>query len=105
MLAAFDSIPDSTVAVFVSERPNPKSELLERLLRTASVKRFGSWDRVGAAKYAKDRLPRLDSSGLSALLARTGYGNGNEKRPPVGDDKKLADAVERLSLAFGDAPV
>jgi DNA polymerase III delta subunit len=94
VLSVFDTIPDSTVAVFVSEEPDAKSELGKRLLSEGDVRRFDSFDAAGAEAYVRENLPGLDVAGRRELSART-----------AGNDALLTDAVERLSLAFGDKSI
>ncbi len=94
VLDSWNAIPESTVAVFVSPDADTKSKLFVRLSEEGTVRRFDAWDTDGAAKYVMDRLPNIDVPGRRILVERT-YGN----------DALLSDAVERLSLAFGDAKI
>lgn len=106
VLSVFGSIPDSTVAVFVSETPNTKSVLYKRLLEEGEVKAFGGLTAQTAREYVRERLPGITDRAVRALVDATA---SNPERwsdePAKPDDRKLRSLVEKLSLGYGEAKI
>lgn len=56
-LSVFDTIPDSTYAIFVSETPAKVSTLYKKLLAEGTVHEFAAMDETRARTFVSDRLP------------------------------------------------
>lgn len=106
VLSVFGSIPDSTVAVFVSETPNVKSPLFKRISDEGEVKTFGGLTERGAWDYVRERLPGATDRAIRTMIEATA--SNTERRfneDPKPDDRKLRSLVEKLSLGYGEAKI
>lgn len=105
-LSAFDSIPDSTFAIFVSETPAKVSALYKKLLTEGTVKEFAAMDEGGARIFITERLPGASPKAVQTLLDRVATNPERKRGVAIEiDDRKLRNTVEKLSLGFGDARI
>lgn len=103
ILSVFDSIPDSTFAIFVSEAPNANSPLYKKLVSECDVKTFSGLTPDSAQDYVRDRLPGITPRALKILLERTAKNPDRKKNEALEtDDRRLRTSVEKLSLGFGE---
>lgn len=102
IVSVFDSVPDSTFAIFVSENPNAHSALYKKLVSEGDVKTFAGFASDSAETYVRERLPGITPRALRILLERTAKNPDRRKNEAVEtDDRRLRTAVEKLSLGFG----
>lgn len=70
MLSIFDSIPDSTFAIFVSETPAKVSALYKKLVAQGTVKEFAAMDEAGTKAYIVENLRGITPRAMLALYDR-----------------------------------
>lgn len=70
VLSVFDSIPDSTFAIFVSETPAKVSALYKKLVAQGTVKEFAAMDEAGTKAYIVENLRGITPRAMLALYDR-----------------------------------
>lgn len=106
VLSVFEKIPESTIAIFVSETPNKVSALYKKLVAEGDVKAFEGLHAGNVEDFVRDRLPGITGKALSALVERSVKNPDRKRNEPMEiDDRKIRNAVEKLSLGYGESAI
>lgn len=64
-----EDVPDSTIVVFIQSKPGLTNKLYKKLLQVSTVRRFEELASTDLRAYVKNRLPNIEFSAISKLLA------------------------------------
>ena len=64
-----EHIPDTTVVLFIQSKPGVTNKLYKKLQQIATIRRFDELNSTDLRAYVKNKLPNIELSAISKLLA------------------------------------
>ncbi|EKD29554.1 MAG: hypothetical protein ACD_78C00360G0002 [uncultured bacterium (gcode 4)] len=87
ILSALDTIPDSSVVLFVESTPDKRKSLYKRLAEIATIKDYPLLEGPALREYIRKKIPHIDITAISRLIEFTGA-----------DINRIESELDKLSL-------
>lgn len=87
ILEALDSIPETTVVLFVSTEPDKRKALYKKLLTVATLKEYEKPEGNMLREYIRKKLPHIDVTALVRFIEYTGA-----------DINRIESEIDKLAL-------
>lgn len=87
ILEALDSIPETTVVLFVSTEPDKRKALYKKLISIATLKEYEKLEGNALREYIRKKLPHIDVTALARFIEYTGS-----------DINRIESEIDKLAL-------